>query len=347
MRNYPALHACYVYDPRYRPWYVSASSGSKDIIFLIDSSDNLSSERFKTMTEIVSFILSTLTFNDYVGMVNIGNDELLFSPYLLRANYAGTKYMKNFIQKIVAKGEANLEKSLTKLYDILDRSYDSERSTNCNTFVFYMSGGVPSQGITDNKLLYELIMKREAVIEERKRPKFFSYTLGEQPLEINFPYYLSCNKDGIYENIDLKNYYPSFLSYFQSIGLTSVESKLIYAEPYYDTAGAGYVTTAAMSVYDRTLDPPFRIGVIGIDLKMNDLLKIGTIDEAFLAFKDQGKLDCKLFSISQCQIESLRPNKYKCANYKHLLKEKFFSGCNSIQTNVPLCSEGIKEKGIC
>ncbi len=37
MRSYPANYGCFIYDPRYRPWYVSAASGSKDLIFLIDS----------------------------------------------------------------------------------------------------------------------------------------------------------------------------------------------------------------------------------------------------------------------------------------------------------------------
>jgi hypothetical protein len=107
----------------------------KNVIFLIDSSIHTTADQFKAITNIISFLLSTLTFNDYVGLVNIGNDELVFSPYLLRANYVGTGYITNFFKKLSPKGEANLENSINTMYNIIDRSFDSDRTSECNTFI--------------------------------------------------------------------------------------------------------------------------------------------------------------------------------------------------------------------
>jgi hypothetical protein len=47
-RSYPALHrdssngvCAKDYDPRFRPWYVSATSGSKNLILIIDVSGSM------------------------------------------------------------------------------------------------------------------------------------------------------------------------------------------------------------------------------------------------------------------------------------------------------------------
>jgi hypothetical protein len=344
-RRYPLRYAAGTYDPRYRPWYVSAASGNKNVIFLIDSSAQTTDDQFKTITQIFSFLLSTFSFNDYVGLVNIGNDELVFSPYLLRANYVGTGYITNFFKKLSPRGEANLENSINKLYDIIDRSFDSDRTSGCNTFIIYISAGSPTQGIKSNNDLYDLIINRESVIDKNK-PFYFTYTLGESEYNSNFPYYLACNKDGIYENVDVNNFYPSFLSYFQTIGLTSTESSLVYAEPYSSASDGGFITTASISVFDRSRDIPFRVGVIGLDMSIDDLLTIGRIDEVYLAFSEINKSACQLLSLTQCQIESIRPDKYKCKNM-NLLDKKVFTGCAPIPDSMDLCAEKVSEDVFC
>lgn len=41
-RSYPATGGCDSYDPRFRPWYVAATAGAKNVILIIDVSGSMS-----------------------------------------------------------------------------------------------------------------------------------------------------------------------------------------------------------------------------------------------------------------------------------------------------------------
>ena len=44
-RAYPAIGGCSGdYDPRFRPWYVAATAGAKNVVLIIDVSGSMSGE---------------------------------------------------------------------------------------------------------------------------------------------------------------------------------------------------------------------------------------------------------------------------------------------------------------
>lgn len=44
-RSYPSVGGCYNdYDPRFRPWYVSATAGAKNVIMIIDTSGSMNGD---------------------------------------------------------------------------------------------------------------------------------------------------------------------------------------------------------------------------------------------------------------------------------------------------------------
>jgi hypothetical protein len=322
LRNWPCEPVCQKYDTRYRPWYVSATSGVKDILFIIDASNNISVENLEKIKQFVAFILESLTFNDYAAVTTIGNEDKEFSPYLLRADQAGGGYINNFLKALESKDPSNYELAFAKAFDILDRSIDTDRTANCQRVIIFISGGTPENGLTD----HEKLLKHIDDLENTGNNFFFTYSIGEKVDP--FLKKLACHKSGIYEHIG-EDYYSATLSYFHILASSLKTSSITYAEPYEDALGSGYMTTASLPVYDTSVDPPFIIGVFGFDILMTDLIKIGRIDEIYLAFQEIGSALCSKVELSRCQVESVR-------NHKCGLIE---TDCNQIKTSIRKCPD--------
>ena len=66
------------YDPRFRPWYVRAASGSKDVVILIDTSGSMqSSNRMALAIDAVLAVLQTLGSATFVSVVAFDSDVTL------------------------------------------------------------------------------------------------------------------------------------------------------------------------------------------------------------------------------------------------------------------------------
>ena len=59
------------YDPRLRPWYLSASNGPKNVIFILDSSGSMGNfGRMELLKNAAKQVIDSLTFADYIGLVD-------------------------------------------------------------------------------------------------------------------------------------------------------------------------------------------------------------------------------------------------------------------------------------
>jgi hypothetical protein len=69
--QWPAMQWCPTnYDPRYRPWYVAAVAGPKDVVVVVDCSGSMKVEqRFEKAIDAVQGLLKTFSDRDYVGLV--------------------------------------------------------------------------------------------------------------------------------------------------------------------------------------------------------------------------------------------------------------------------------------
>lgn len=85
---------CGSYDPRVRPWYVTASSGPKDVVILMDSSSSMRlNDYFDLAKNAVNAVLNTaneqtfvnvVTFNDKVNSISWQCWTIYFHPCDLR-----------------------------------------------------------------------------------------------------------------------------------------------------------------------------------------------------------------------------------------------------------------------
>ena len=124
-------------------------------------------------------------------------------------------------------------------------------------------------------------------------------------------------------------------SYFLTL-LVGIETiNPVWVEPYLDADGLGLMTTCALPVYDRSkADEPFLIGVVGIDVMMQDLYNLGdkkTVDNKLIQRSMQA---CTKSVVSKCQLNSIRKPKFACSL---TVGEK----CNALKSSISYCAESI------
>ena len=85
MKTYPSLKVnCGEYDPRFRPWYVAATTGRKNVILMIDVSGSMSTDnpsRMSLAKDAAISVVDTLSPADTVTVIKFSSsaDSLYFS----------------------------------------------------------------------------------------------------------------------------------------------------------------------------------------------------------------------------------------------------------------------------
>ena len=85
--QWPATDWCPTdYDPRFRSWYVSAASGPKDVVIVLDTSGSMTQQnRMNIMGTAALRLLNTFTDVDHVAMVQFNTRADSPSTTLRRA----------------------------------------------------------------------------------------------------------------------------------------------------------------------------------------------------------------------------------------------------------------------
>ena len=100
------------YDPRFRPWYVSAASGSKDVVILMDVSGSMSySGRMELAQDAVISVLNTLGESSLVSVVAFSTDAQYscFGTDLVAATSRNVAQLVEFVEGLSATGGTNFE----------------------------------------------------------------------------------------------------------------------------------------------------------------------------------------------------------------------------------------------
>ena len=95
------------YDPRIRPWYVSAASGSKDVVILLDISGSMSKHgRIELAKAAVVSVLNTLGQSSMVSVVAFTDTirHSCFGTKLVSATPRNVAKLVEFVDSLSAKG---------------------------------------------------------------------------------------------------------------------------------------------------------------------------------------------------------------------------------------------------
>eukprot|EP01083_Nonionella_stella_P121869 366305_1 len=127
------------YDPRYRPWYVSAATARKDVIIIIDQSGSMQENNRMTIAkEAVISVLNTLGQASFVSVVAF-NDEVTLSCFgedLVSATSRNVAKLISFVNELTAKGSTNFEAAFDTAFSILEQGPRS-----CQTSILFLTDG--------------------------------------------------------------------------------------------------------------------------------------------------------------------------------------------------------------
>lgn len=108
MRTYPTYKQCSDYDPRYRPWYVTATSGGKNVILVIDVSGSMSGTGISLAKTAGKSVVNTLSNSDFVGVIAFsGSASWKVSDRIRRATIDHKEDLESSIGSLGTGGSTN------------------------------------------------------------------------------------------------------------------------------------------------------------------------------------------------------------------------------------------------
>ena len=179
------------YDPRLRPWYVSASAGSKNVIILIDASSTMKlSGRFEIAQKLAKFALDSLTSNDYVNVImfnDAAESSDCFPERLVRATGPTVDRLKTYIDDYNPSGSSRSGPGFETAFAYINDGVLEGTASSCNSVILMISDNLATDP-TD-------VIARENPTND---VAVFTYTIGNDA-DQEVAKALTCDNRGIWQ----------------------------------------------------------------------------------------------------------------------------------------------------
>ena len=124
MKTYPSTKvSCDDYDPRFRPWYVSATTGRKNVILIIDVSGSMYQDvpsRISLAKEAAKNVVNTLSPADTVAVITFSDSATsLYFNKIVQATSANKEKIISEIDRIYANGGTSYDSAFRKAFSML------------------------------------------------------------------------------------------------------------------------------------------------------------------------------------------------------------------------------------
>ncbi|KAL7540189.1 hypothetical protein ACHAXR_009925 [Thalassiosira sp. AJA248-18] len=321
-RKIPATHQeeCGQYDPRRRPWFVAASSGPKDVVLVIDTSGSMTDYgRMGLAKEAATTVVSTLTVADRVAVVSFSNFGKMRggATSLIRATKENKALLIKAINDLNASGATNFYDAFDVAFSAIDSTIRNESTSGCNVAVLFMTDGQISEGPGANEVI-NLVNERTAQLATNfnRKTTVFTFSLGVQA-DHDVTKSIACSTNGIWTPVDdltgdlvsaMSSYYKLFAL---GLGEGGNEDFASWVEPYEFANPAGKTgTTVSAPVYDRSVEPPLFVGVVGVDMYMDALEQVlgedATSSTMLQRFVQLSTARCPKIDLTECELDALR-----------------------------------------
>ena len=136
----------------------------KDVLFVLDVSGSMEGEKIVQAKEALIYCLDRLHSNDRFNVIAFSTISKLFKEEL--QSVSSKDDARRFIQDLEARGGTNIHEALTKA---LDQNNDSNRLFS----VVFLTDGLPTSGIRDDKLILKDVVKNK-----QQNVRVFSFGVG-------------------------------------------------------------------------------------------------------------------------------------------------------------------------
>lgn len=324
-RIFPARvsETCNAYDPRVRPWYVAGSSGPKNVVMLLDTSGSMDGIRLYYLKQAATRIIDTLTVADRVALVPFSSSaqaEYFDGRALVKVTSSIKVELKKRIDELQANGATNMHDAFSRAFQVMEESIPLELVVDCNTAILFLTDGKMTDPpeITEGEVL-DFVRDGLSKLEQRlSHPvHLFAYSISENDDVHTFPKQLACGSTdfGIWSKVvDESTIVESLSSYTNLFSLGLGEGKNLdftaWVEPYIFSTRAELGVTVSAPAFDRSVDPPVLIGVVGLDLLTRALDRALGVETGSSETYDRIVLSstakCPRLETSQCQLEAFR-----------------------------------------
>lgn len=250
---------------------------------------------------------------------------------MVRATKENINKMIDHINNITLRVGTNYEAAFNEVYNLIKRTKADEYGELCSEYILILlTDGQESNDITNKNNLIDLIN----ILYKEFNPILFSFSIGEGS-EPNFLNDLSWRLWGLTQKVTKSSKLNNaLLNYFLLLSYGAERKDPIWVEDYkdIDENGGDNIATIAIPIYDRSVTPPFLLGVIGVDFNL-DMFNQNEISKKIFYQNVIESNKCTKISLNECQLESLRGN-YKC-------NRTLVTKCEPIRTSASLCPNKI------
>ena len=302
--GWPAMDWCPTnYDPRFRPWYASGSTGPKDVLIVVDVSGSMGeANRYNLARQAADAVLDTLDWKDYVGVILFHHGlSGLYSERLVPASDVNRNSIKRWLDdQNFRSGGTDFNVALNAAFDIFQASIAAGETSMCQKAIIFLTDGTAEMSNDNFVSVQQQSVTYDAVV--------FAYALGSGA-DTTVTKRLSCENRGIFYQVpdgaDLSRIMASYYEYFatgQEICQPSFTS-------YTDVVTNTKLWPVCLPTYDRAAADPSLLGVTCLDLNM--IVDPGTIqsesywDDISCKVSDFTKT-CQQLDTSDCRLQRLR-----------------------------------------
>ncbi len=275
------------------------------------------------MQEAAKRVVNTLGISDYFAIVEFndradileGSDD---NPLLQRATTENKQRLMKKIDGLAPGGGTDFSSGFDLAFDIFKASERNEMSTSCHKAILFLTDGAMGD---DEASFFNLLNERLGEYEEGNLPIIFTYSFGSGADE-TVPKRIACDYRGIWSDIkdggNLGEAMGAYYKYFAD-GLSADPGTddldlgfVAWTEPYEFSIGVGLGITASAPVYDRSVDPPILVGVVGGDISFAameralDKKEKEARDAVITKIVERSGASCQRLDLTDCQLESLR-----------------------------------------
>ena len=250
------------YDPRFRPWYASGSTGPKDVVIVVDVSGSMGeANRYNLARQATGAVLDTLDWKDYVAVILFNHGvSAQYSTRLTPASEVNKDGIISWLNvQNFRSGGTNFKIALDAAFATIQASIAAGSTSMCQKAIIFLTDGTADMSNNDYLSVQQQSQTYDAVM--------FTYALGSGA-DTTVTKRLSCENRGIFYNVpdgsDLSLIMASYYEYFatgQEICQPSFTS-------YTDAVTNKKLWPVCLPAYDRAGADPSLLGVTCMDLNM-------------------------------------------------------------------------------